>query len=415
MKNKVLMALLAAVAAFGLWFYVVTVVSPEHESTYYQVPVTLEGQSLLTERGLMVTGNKNPTVTLTLSGNRVDLNKLNSSNIRVLADLSKITEAGEQRVNYAIYPGSNLTGAVQDVSKAKYITITVEREISKEIPVQVYYNGSVPQNFIADTENRVLDKEVIRISGPQPVIDQIAEARVEVELTDRTESFSEAYRPQLCDENGEPVDAADVQTNVEQVNLTMKIQRVKEIPLVLTVVDGGGATKKTSDIHIDPQTIKVSGSDKVLEELTELNIGTVNLADRPNDFTETFDITLPSGVTNLTGVTQAKVSIQFPNLRSKTFTITRIDAIHVPTGMEAEIFTKELQVTVRGPKELMNKMDANCLTVTVDFANAQSGTSTFKAVITMNAGFDEAGAVGTYSVSATLREETPEASNEAGG
>ncbi len=412
MKRNFLMVLLSAVIAFGLWFYVVTVVSPEHEDTYYQVPVVFDGQSLLTERGLMVTENQNPTVTLTLSGNRTDLNKLNSGNIKVIADLSKISETGEQRLNYTVtYPSNLLSGAVQEVSKdPKYITLTVERQISKEIPVRVSYSGSVPEDFLADKENIVLDYPSVRITGPQPVIDQIEQARVEVDLTDRTESFSEDYRFQLCDREGNPVDAGNVQTDVAQVNLTMKIQRVKEILLTLTVIDGGGATSKTSKIAIEPLTIKVSGSEKVLAELTELNIGTVNLGEITDGYMGTFPIKLPSGVTNLTGVTEAKVVIRFPTLLRKTFTINRITAVNVPSGMEADILTQVLQVTVRGPKELVEKLEAFQLVVTVDFTAAQPGTSTIKAEISLPAGFEEIGAVGTYSVSATLREIVPEVS-----
>ena len=38
MKNKVLAILMSVVVAFGLWMYVITVVSPESEKTYYDIP-----------------------------------------------------------------------------------------------------------------------------------------------------------------------------------------------------------------------------------------------------------------------------------------------------------------------------------------------------------------------------------------
>ena len=54
MKNKVLMGLLSFVIASGLWIYVVTVVSPESEATFYNVPVVLSNESVLNEKGLMI-------------------------------------------------------------------------------------------------------------------------------------------------------------------------------------------------------------------------------------------------------------------------------------------------------------------------------------------------------------------------
>ena len=71
MKNKVLGVLLSLVIAFGLWLYVVTVVSPGSDETYYNIPVTLQNENILKERGLMLTSDY-PTVSLRLEGNRTD-------------------------------------------------------------------------------------------------------------------------------------------------------------------------------------------------------------------------------------------------------------------------------------------------------------------------------------------------------
>ena len=56
MKNKVLAILLSVVVAFGLWMYVITSVSPGSEETYYNIPVVMDGETLLAERNLMITG-----------------------------------------------------------------------------------------------------------------------------------------------------------------------------------------------------------------------------------------------------------------------------------------------------------------------------------------------------------------------
>lgn len=401
------MVLLSAVVAFGLWLYVVTVISPESEETYYNIPVILEGQSLLTERGLMVTENANPTVMLTLSGNRTDLNKLNSSNIKVVANLSSIAENGDYNLNYSIsFPGE-VSGSLQPVeSEPAFITLKVEREIKKMVDIQVYYTGSVPEDYIADIENKVMDYTRVTITGPEPVINQIAYARVEVDLTDRTDSFSENYRFTLCNAEGEPVDVSHVETSIAEVNLTLKIQRMKEIALKLNIVEGGGATISTSKITIDPAVIKVSGSEKALENLTELVIGTVNLAEHTGtSYQTTFPVVLPNGVTNLTGVQEVSVTIQFPDLLKKTFTVTNIEALNLPMGMEMELLNKSLAVTVRGPKDLVERMTAADITVTVDLSDAKLGTTSLKAEITVAQGFEKVGAVGgPYSIYTTLRE-----------
>lgn len=416
LKNRIGTILLSAVIAFALWLYVITVVSPGSEETFYDIPVSLQGESLLEERGLMITSEVIPPVDLTLSGNRTDLNKLNKSNITIIADLSKVYEAGTHKLSYAIiYPGDIANDAVRETNRNPgQIMLTFERKITKKVPVNISYTGQVLDSYIADTEKTILDHEEVTISGPASVINEITQARIEVDLTGRNQSDTESYRFALCDAEGEPVDAAQVQTEIAEVQCTLYIQKVKEIELELTVIEGGGATEKNSTIKIEPSKIKVSGSESVLETLESVNIGTVDLGMIISNTEKKFSIILPTGVTNRSGLTEATVTVEFPELMIRTLTVTEIIPLNVPEGMVAEIINQALDVTVRGPKILIERMTEAGLTVTVDFANVQVGTTTVKANITMATGFARVGTIkGPYSVSVTLREETEDDIKEA--
>ena len=90
MKSKVGSALIAIALAFGLWLYVITVISPDQTRPYYKVPVVLDNMDSLAEKQLMVVSDPNPLVTVELAGTRSDLNKINSANLTVVADLGTI-------------------------------------------------------------------------------------------------------------------------------------------------------------------------------------------------------------------------------------------------------------------------------------------------------------------------------------
>ena len=404
MKNKILTALLSAGLAVALWLYVVTVVSPNSDKHYYNIPVTVQSEVVLQERGLMITSTELPTVSLHLEGNRTDLNKLNSSNITIGVDVSRIGEPGTHNLSFTpSYPGDVPNNAITVLNRTPdVITLTVEERISKSVPVDIQYVGSLSEDYMADKENKELDYENVNISGPKSVIDQIAMARIEVGLDGRVESISEQFRYTLCNEKGEPVDAQLVTTDIEAVTLTMKILRVKEIVLSVEVIDGGGATQKTSDIMINPQTIRVSGSDSLLTGLESLEIGSINLAEMPTDQTLTFPIKLPEGINNETGVMEATVDVRFPELGTKSLVVTDIQAINVPAGLEVDLITQILEIQIRGPKAVVEKVEATDIQVRVDFANEQKGTATVKAEITISA--EGVGAVGVYNITATLRE-----------
>ncbi len=407
MRNKILSGLLSVAIAFGLWLYVITYVSPGSEDTYYNIPVVFEGEAVLNDRGLMLSANERQTITLVLSGSRSDLKKVNSGNITVKASLNGIYEPGVSDLDYTItYPGDVPSNAfVVESKNPENVSVSVEKLVSnKEIPVTVRYNGtSVPEGFMCDKENAVLDHNVILISGPGSVADLISQAVVEVDLTEQRESISQSYRFTLCNAEGEPVDAEAITVNTEEVTLDLKIRRVKEVALKVNVVYGGGVSEENVGVSLDYSTIRLSGGEAVLEALgDEILLGTINMAELDKSQDLTFPITLPEGVTNETGITEVKASVRLVGLNSREFSVENIEIQNVPEGMEVDLITQKLTVIVRGPSALMLNLTEEDITAVVDFANAEVGSSTFKVSIVFSEDYHKLGAVGTYSVSATV-------------
>ena len=263
MKSKLTSILLSVAIALGLWMYVITSVSPGSEDTFYNIPVVLDGEALLAERNLMITGTSGNSATLKLSGNRTDLYKVNRENITLKANLAAIAEEGTHSIAYSIsYPGDVAQNALEVLSQSpKYIYVTVEKRVTKEVPVEVKWIGSTPDGFMSDRENKVLDYASITISGPASAADLIEKAVIEVDLTEQRESISQSYRYTLCDAEGNPVDAEAITTSVEEVRLDVKIQRVKEVQLLVDAIYGGGAGPDNTRITLSTETIRLSGGE----------------------------------------------------------------------------------------------------------------------------------------------------------
>lgn len=398
MKNKVVSALIAVTLAFGLWLYVITVISPDQIRPYYKVPVVLENMNALAEKQLMLVSDPNPVVTVELAGSRSDLNKINSANLTVVADLGSIHEAGEYLVGYSVTPPNDLISgqiAVQD-RDPKQIAVTVAQKVSKEVPVQITFEGNVPEGYIKGTPE--LDNPNIKISGPKEVVDQIHHAGIKVDLINRTDSIAQDYRYELQNADSEPLDVQLVTTNVEKVRLQLRISAIKKVDLDVEVINGGGATRESSTIEIEPKQISIAGSEAVLENLDKVVLGTINLAEYDSSAQKEFEILLPEGIVNESGVSRATVKISFPQLKKKTFNISNIQAINVPEGMEADILTKKLPITIRGPEDQINALQVSDITVQVNLA-AVNGAETIEPVITISTQYPDLGPVGKYSVS----------------
>ena len=403
MKNKLVSLILSLVIAFGLWGYVITVDNPEFEKVYYNIPVYFQNEAALTSRGLMITSDSAPKITLRLKGNRSDLNNLNESNINIIADLSRIYDTGTLSLGYSIsYPGNVPESAITVMDKSmEYISLTVERRVEKQVEVVPIYEGTVPEGYLSDKANAVLDYETITVAGPASILNQIDHAQIYVNIDGRTSTLDDVFAYTLCDRGGKAVQVNNVELVTAQpgeVNLMLPIQQVKEVQLALNVIYGGGVTAENSQILIDPATILVSGSEESLADLGDtVIIGEVDLSKLNIEMNQTFDIVLPAGVTNRTMVGlehKAKVTISFPDLKTATYTVTNIVPANVPAGCKFELVTKQFSITLRGPKALIDALDATQIVATVDASEAQIGEMhSVKPVVKLPAGFEAVGMI----------------------
>jgi len=396
MKNKPLAILMSVLVAFGLWLYVITVVSPESEKTYYEIPVVIQSKNILTERGLMIVSEE-PKVTLELKSSRAILRELNEANINVITNVANIEKPGTYNLTYSIsYPGNIPDNEITvQKSSTDQIAVTVENRITKDVPVVIDYNDTdVPEGYRADRQNQQLDFTEIEITGPESVTSQIEQAVVEVDLTDKTTALAGEYQYTLCDKLGKPVNAEKITVNTDKVNLLINIQREKELPVVYNPIYGNGATDSNCTITVNPAVIKVGGTDASLANVEALSLGDINLAEIiagikipddtgiPEDQVWTIAVAdlLPKDVVNLSGVEEITIQVKFAALGTVTFDVPietdRVTYINLPEDMRVKRLEKRsVSVTLLGSRDLINAVKQNMLKVELDVAGLEPGTA----------------------------------------
>ena len=403
-SNKIVLILLSAILAFGLWIYVITVVSPNSETTIYDIPVSFEGDSVLEKsNNLIITAKQTTKIDLRVAGNRSDLNKLNSSNIKVKVDVTKIYDPGTHDLNYTvILPGDIPTNAVSIQTKSPAtVRVVVEQREEKEIPVIVNYSGTTPDNYVKELPQ--LDRETIMVAGPISALAEVTQAVVEVDLTDRKETISETKTVVLCNEAGEKVENELITPldNNYEVTVTVPIALFKEVKLNLTVLDGGGATRE--NVQLSHESIFVSGPAAVVSALDAIELGVLDLSKIKDSDPVEFEVKLPEGVTNESGVTTVTVEIKLDGLATKSLQVTKIQCINTPQGMTAEASAEQVEVIVRGTPEQLARLNPEDITVIIDLTEGVVGTDKYTAVIQIADSFSAVGAIGVYAVTITIR------------
>ena len=169
----------------------------------------------------------------------------------------------------------------------------------------------------------------------------------------------------------------------------------------MKLVAGGGATSETTTVRITPSTINISGSQEALDQITELELGTIDLGTVAANKTLEFPVTLPENVTNQTGVSTAQVEVSFKDLVTKTFSVDKFTATNLPDGLQSTVLTQKVEITIRGPKTSMAGVSLADIVATVDYTGQDAGTVTVPLTVTVT-GHPDVGAVGKYSISVTL-------------
>ena len=409
--SRIFWMILSLFAASLLWMYVTTTEGVEVQKTLTGVKIEFLGaDAMRASSDLIVTEQDRTTVNLTLSGTRRVLSKLTNSNVTATVNLNNVTADGRYSVSYdlAFPAGINANEVTVVHTSSDVVNFYVDKLARKTVEVKGAFTGNTAEGYLAD-ESMVFDPLVVAISGPKTVISKVDHAFVAItrEEVDRTLSYSTTYS--LVDANNNPVEDSSIQRETEEVTVTLNVLSTKEVPLDVTIIDGGGATRDANTrIEITPSSIMLAGDAAAIDSTTKLILGTINLATFATDFSATYTIIPPNGTENMTGVTEATVTVSITGVATKSFSVNpdNIICINVPDGYDAENITQALNVTVRAPQEILDRISEVNLRAVADLSNLgtnASGVFTPTVEIKID-GFPEAGCVGEYKIYITLKE-----------
>lgn len=409
--SRVFWMILSLFAASLLWMYVTTTEGVEVQKTLTGVKIEFLGaDAMRASSDLIVTEQDRTTVNLTLSGTRRVLSKLTNSNVTATVNLNNVTADGRYSVSYdlAFPAGVNANEVTVVHTSSDVVNFYVDKLARKTVEVKGAFTGNTAEGYLAD-ESMVFDPLVVAISGPKTVISKVDHAFVAItrEEVDRTLSYSTTYS--LVDANNNPVEDSSIQRETEEVTVTLNVLSTKEVPLDVTIIDGGGATRDANTrIEITPSSIMLAGDAAAIDSTTKLILGTINLSTFATDFSATYTIIPPNGTENMTGVTEATVTVSITGVATKSFSVNpdNIICINVPDGYDAENITQALNVTVRAPQEVLDRIGEVNLRAVADLSNLgtnASGVFTPTVEIKID-GFPEAGCVGEYKIYITLKE-----------
>ena len=282
--------LIALLASFVLWFAVMNIEDGVVTRTVLDIPVEMLNGDTILENGYLYNVTDGELVSVIVKGPSSVVEGLEADNFKATADLSKLSVTNSTTISV------ELNGSISS-SKAKKVTITpinqyvslsIEEEVEKSIPVRVITSGTVNEGYALG--NATPTPNMITISGPESVLSNIVEARAVVDVTGASEDIDKKVKIGCIDGYGVAIEKDNMTLSENQATINIPVYPTKEIPVNVStagsVRDGYGIR----NVNYEPSTIVIAGEKEALDKVESLDITGILVTDAADNIERNVDI-----------------------------------------------------------------------------------------------------------------------------
>lgn len=284
-RIALILSLLMAVIA---WSYVMAEVNPDSRREFRNIPVTLLNADALTQNDLVIVEPEKPMVTVSLLGKRNTLNRIEPGQIIAEANMRGYNE-GAVRVPILIREPAETT--LYHTSESE-IVFTLEKIVERTVPIQVTTEGVLADDFKYSSS---ADPNTVTLKGRRSLINRVHKAVLQVDVTEKTESFTGHHKIILLDADDQPV--TGIQMDHDTASASVEVRRVKEVPIVLMYTGSLPEDVTVIQEQVEPKTILITGPDSIVSSIENIQTEPINRAELVQSTSRTVALQLPEGVT----------------------------------------------------------------------------------------------------------------------
>lgn len=401
--------LLSLGIAVLLWLYVTMSVMPNTSTTLSGVPVDFDYDSAkYTTLGLDIVNEPSYTVDLSLSGDGSVLGAARASDFVVYPDYSSVKGAGSQTLN--------LNVKIINPDLENRVTATIERGrrtvdvvfdtiLTKTLPVTVQTSGlHIAEGY---SLNKVSSSpSEITITGPSTEVSQVTAVVAPLSMEGELSESQLVQVPlEMRDANGKTLDLPYTTMEDNIVDVTVSVYKQVELPLVVNFINVPSYFDvNTLQYSLSQETLLVSGPERVVNNLTELSVGSFDLSTFSLDKDYQMNVELPDGIVSNENVSSVTLSFDTTGMSERSFNVSQISVINVPANYQVEVTTKRLNnVVLVGPEEDLEQLSAGSIEARINAEDLQVAVGTQTVAVQIQVPSNpRVFAIGTYTVTCNI-------------
>jgi len=431
--NRSLM-IIAFIIAVACWVMLTLYVSDDSKTVITDVPIIIDTEDIEKFHELQLITITSPEsmldskVDIEVSGSIYEISRVTAEDITVTAQLNNVTSAGEHLLQLSIScAGHDVSLKVKDGHM--FIRVWFDRiqqkRISVSTPVVTGVSTSSDDLIIGDYYSSI---KSLTVQGPESVVEKIASVHVSASV-DKALSASHKVQGVInyLDAEGNPIPAEDIQwltvidyndigtaegatmagePSADMITVTIPIRKQVTLPITVPVknVPEGFNTASLKYI-VNPATITIEGDVDAIDKLVAagsyavegIDLSALSVGDR----TFTFPLNLSTGVEELSGRTEVTVTFSISNYGTRRFVIENNGSFGLinADGVNADILTDSIEITVIGPKKQLNALTADDFVVLADMStyDGTAGQRKMPAIVQIK-GADQCWVHGSYTL-----------------
>lgn len=405
LSNNKLLRIISLVLAIVIWAGVSTGAAVEDTRVIKNVPIEFDPNgSLYQAFSLRIVESSVDSVDVTVVGPRYVISGLTASDIRVTANIGDVNAAGDYTLT--LKAGFQESGKDAVVSLSSTDSVTAQFDTYETVVLTIEAEA---ESSLSIADNHVLgiatvSPASVSVHGPKTLVSRIARAVAYYAGSSQklSNSFITESDITLLDSDGVAIVSKNITMTPTVTEVSVPILKRKKVDVAVTLLNAPDGYAEQF-VSISPAQIEIAGPAEVVDAMSALTVGTINVSEITASDSYRFTIAMTQNMRDVNNVGFITVDINYKNVKSKTFTINSFtfgSGFSAITDYSLTVVNQTLEnVTVMGKSSVISNLSASDLTavISIDPNTLSAGQVELPVTITASDG-SLVWAVGSYTV-----------------
>lgn len=386
LNNDKFLMIISLIIAIGIWVSV----SPQRDMTV-NCPVTLSTKNSSAEKlGLQVINGGEQNISVTVGGEWYSISELTADDITISYSFGGIVDSGDYEIAITATKTNNSADfTIKSISPEK-VKVSLDHISTEKYPIEVITNNITAEDgLIVGTPIIDNEKGEIEITGPASKLKKLKRIVAEVNV-EGTLSKSQVFTSELkfLNKNDKEMDVSQLTLPYTEVDVIVPINQTKTVPIKAQFKNAPEAYASSTISHsISQEEIELIGTKEALAKIDSIMLQAIDYKELTPDNNEfKINLNLPSGITTSNGITEVTVTVKMNEFASKTLNISNFKTVNLKKSTTASVETSYKSITVVGPKNVIEKLNASDVYIECDMSNSTSvsGSVTVEGTVKSN-------------------------------